>query len=290
MTSNLVFVGTVVWGVFLLSVNVSAMAIALRPPRVNSRDAALPRVSIQAGEDMNLLDQDGPLTLGKPIAFETPLFRGQVLLRLQSARSEDHDPKRHDEYFAPGRKDRLMQTVLQGQFLLPNIKMSDIYVGSVFTQPLVKKPPAMVAKILEKALKRSQPGAIVDLRADQPKTLAIYAGTAQSLSIDYDIDSLPDMLATDIPENVASHLPFGTASQRVKTLSRPEHAEQYEFDTDHVYTFHSFNEFMDYGTGTIKVPIYGRYNFIPAVGPQPLMVSAVSGEGETVFSLAVHHD
>lgn len=254
-------------------------AVSARQPK--------PPISVHAGEYTNLLDPEEPLSLGKPISFESPLFKGKILIRLKNALSSDHDPENHAKYFRPDRKKRLMQLVVQGQFKKPT-KMSDIYVGSVMNEPLARMPPAFVTKVLEKALRRFHPGSIVDLQSHQPRVMAIYAGSAQSVSIDPPDEELPDILAPDIAENSETHLPFGGCSdQRILHLSKPEHASNYEFDTNHVYTFHSYNEFLDFGTGTVHVPLLGPYDMKSTVGPQPFKFNAVSGEGETVYSFEI---
>lgn len=71
-------------------------------------------VFVQAGSGMTAagMDRSDPLPLGVPFDIETPLFKGRVLLRFRSTKSDD--PKSHSEYFE-GRK-RLMQTVIQVRY------------------------------------------------------------------------------------------------------------------------------------------------------------------------------
>lgn len=52
-----------------------------------------PKVSVHPGEDTIVMNHDGPLPVGKPINFETPLFRGKILIRLKNVISSD--PESH---------------------------------------------------------------------------------------------------------------------------------------------------------------------------------------------------
>jgi hypothetical protein len=56
--------------------------------------------------------EDQALPLGVPFEFETPLFKGSMLVRLCNAKTDD--PKKHDAYFRG--TNRVMQTVVQGRF------------------------------------------------------------------------------------------------------------------------------------------------------------------------------
>jgi len=67
------------------------------------------------------------------------IIKGKILLRFRNAKSDD--PTSHSKYFNNGGSSnkRLMQTVIQGRFKKP-MKMSDVYVGSTFPQPLAGAP------------------------------------------------------------------------------------------------------------------------------------------------------
>ena len=49
-----------------------------------------------------------------------------------------------------------MQTVLQGRFKR-NVKMSELYVGSMFTKPLLGVPPPMLTSIMDAVIRRIAP-------------------------------------------------------------------------------------------------------------------------------------
>jgi hypothetical protein len=238
-------------------------------------------------------DINESLPLGVPFHFESPVFKGTMLVRLRNAPTDD--PQSHHAYFH-GRK-RLMQTVVQGQFKKP-IKMSDVYVGSVFPKPLSTPPPSSMQAMMNAIFRRVAPSVVMDLISSQPKVLALYAGTAQSVSVNVPGEQ-PDITAVLLPENMAavwnkkgsgkSTWASDCSLKRKKKLSQPKTASQYMYDTDHVYTFHSYNDVMDYGTYEMKIPMYGKYNFASALGGQPMTLSAVLKDGTFMYSFQVWH-
>lgn len=265
-------------------------SVVVVPPNLPpARDWPHRPVFVSAGADTAAspgLD-GGPLPLGVPFRIETPLFAGRVLVRFRHAPSDD--PTSHDAYFA-GRR-RLMQTVVQGRFKRPGLRMSDVYVGTVFDRELDGPPPPYMTKILDAILRRVAPGLVLDLSSSRPRVLALLAGAAQTVSIDPPGEE-PSMTAVDVEENVADVLgtEVGTASRRVRRLGHPRKASAYVFDTDHVYTFHTYDDAMDYGRGTMRVPLYGEYDLKPSVGRQPLSLTAVTAGGEILYDLRIWHE
>ena len=100
--------------------------------------------------------------------------------------------------------------------------------------------------------------------------------------------------------SVPVHLP---CSRFQKVLSVPKKAAKYTFDTHNIYTFHTYDdgeqcfpgdllstsadpviflrylEAMDYGMGTMHIPMYGEYDIKPSIGHQPLSLTAVTTAG-----------
>jgi Protein of unknown function (DUF1769) len=246
---------------------------------------------VSSGESTDFDTAEG-LPLGIPFEFESPIFKGTMLVRLRNVNTDDRTGS-HDAYFK-GNK-RVMQTVVQGQFKKP-IKMSDVYVGSVFSQPLAFPPPPSMQRILTAVFKRIAPSVILDLTSSRPKVLALYAGSAQSMSVDVP-GAQPDVTAVDIPENMSRLLhqsPRGwtrnTQFDRQKQLSLPNVASQYTYDTNHVYTFHTYDDTMDYGTYTVNLPMFGKFNIGKALGKQPMTMSAVLPDGTPMYSFQVLHE
>jgi hypothetical protein len=226
-----------------------------------------------------------PLPLGVPFQVETPLFKGKVLLRFRNTKSDDI--KTHSDYFE-GRK-RLMQTVIQGHFKR-RINMSDVYIGSLFAKPLAGPPPQYMTNIMDAIIRRVAPGLILDLSSPLPRVLALLAGTAQTMSIDPQ-GKEPDITLPDIEENVAFVLgrQVDSKSKRRKVLGIPKKASSFFFDTEHVYTFHTYDDVMDYGRGTMRIPMYGEFDIKPFIGPQPLSLTAVTKGGDILYDMRIWH-
>mmetsp|Transcript_26181 Transcript_26181/g.59044 ORF Transcript_26181/g.59044 Transcript_26181/m.59044 type:complete len:289 (+) Transcript_26181:278-1144(+) len=245
-------------------------------------------IFVQAGDNMNALGikRGSPVPLGVPFEVESDLFKGSVLLRFRNAKSDD--PTKHADYF-DGRK-RLMQTVIQGRFKRP-VNMGDVYVGSLFAKPLAGAPPKTMTKIMDAVIRRIAPGLVLDLSSNLPKVIAILAGTAQTMSID-EPGKEPDITSKDIEENVGHILgqKLSTRHKRRKVLSIPSKASKFTFDTHNVYTFHTYDDAMDYGMGTMHIPMYGEYDIKPSIGNQPLSLTAVTTAGEILYDLQIWHE
>lgn len=228
-----------------------------------------------------------PLPIGQPFEFETPLFKGKILVRLRNAKSDD--PAGHDAYFA-GRK-RLKQIIVQGRFKEPMV-MSDVYFGDVFERPLNPAPPQSTARIIKSAMSRLVPGLIMDLSSDKPKVLTLYAGCAHSLSVDPPGQE-PSITNLDPPENTALLLggeDFVSADKRKKMFSKPKYASEYMFNTEHVYTFHNYDDVVDMGQMTLRIPMLGKIDMANILNGQPLAISAVTGDGRFIFNFRVWHE
>ena len=262
----------------------------VKSPSSNKENEMEIPVAVYADKNTAVLGigEGEPIPLGVPFEIDSPIFKGKVLLRFRNAASGDVPS--HENYFK-GRK-RLMQTVLQGQFKKPT-KMSDVYVGSIFDKPLAQAPPPTLTRIMDAIIRRVAPGVVLDLASEEPRVIALYAGTAQTLSMDKP-GSQPNMADCHLPENVKLSFAdkvklLSSAHKRKKYLSSPHKAAKYEFDTEHVYTFHSYDDAMDYGRGTMHIPMYGEYDLKPAIG-QPLSLTAVTSQGDVLYSFKIMHD
>jgi len=167
--------------------------------------------------------------------------------------------------------------------------MSDVYFGSTFPQPLAYSPPPTMSKLIDAVLRKVAPGLILDLSSDSPKVLAPLAGTVQTMSID-SLGNEPD-ITLQINENVVSSLgkSFGTPAKRQKILSNPKYAANYDFNTNDVYTFHSNDDTMDYGRGTMHIPVYGEYDIKTAIGNQPMSLTGIAKGGSILYDLKIFH-
>jgi hypothetical protein len=228
------------------------------------------------------IPEDEALPLGVPFEFETPLFKGSMLVRLRNAKSDD--PEKHDAYFQ-GRK-RVMQTVVQGRFKKA-VNMADVFVGSIFKEPIHLAPPPFFMSVLQRVF----PGLILDLASKTPKVVTLYAGKAQTISVDAPGDE-PDIAAVDLFENVSRSFgdKFKSIKARQRKLSSPHKAAKYHFDPENVYTLQIYDETMDYGTYNVRLPFYGNFPFSKFLGPQPMSLSAVTTTGDLLYHFDVWHE
>ena len=245
--------------------------------------------SVRANATNDDLQPAEPLPLGIPFDLETPIFKGRMLVRLRNC--PIHQTRQHEQYFS-GRKHKkvLMQIVLQGRFKKP-VPMSDVYIGSRFDRPLRLVPPPFIQRALHSLLRRVSPGVHIDLGSDRPTVSALYAGSVQSMSIDVP-GMEPDVTGEMLPENVAPILGAAVNSEkrRKMTLSQPQAASAYEFDMDHVYTFHTVDEVMDYARYRMRIPMVGNFDLRKVFGQQPVNLAAETLDGETLFSVRLFHE
>jgi Protein of unknown function (DUF1769) len=244
--------------------------------------------------------QQQPLPLGVPFEFESPIFKGKLLVRIRNVAS--NDAASHDAYFAG--RNRVLQTVLQGRFKKA-IPMSQVHVGGLFKEPMRLAPPPFFMGLLNMLFHRVAPGTILDFHSANPKMLSLYAGAAQTVSVDAPGQE-PDMMAVDLPENFVGHSvdgtnaaaaadnktlkPFRSIADRRRKLTKPSQAAKYEFDVDHVYTLQGYQDSLDYGSYHVRLPVYGMFPLAPAIGPQPMSITAITTSGEIIYDLCVWHE
>jgi hypothetical protein len=231
-------------------------------------------------------DSEAPVPLGVPIEVESSIFEGRILIRFRNAKT-DH-PETHNAYFE--KRKRLMQCVVQGRFK-KELSFADVFVGGMFQSPLKHAPPPFFARLLNSLFERIAPGTIMDLGSSKPRVLSLYVGSAQTISIDKPGQE-PDITAIDIPENTAAVFgdKFKSSSERKRYLSKQKKASKYFFDTEHIYTFHSYDDVMDYGSFHVKLPVYGNFDLSRVIGNQPMPLSIVTSTGEVALSFDCWHE
>jgi len=227
-------------------------------------------------------DDDCSYPIGIPFDFETELFRGSALVRVRYLESSMNVVG--DEKYFFGRK-RMSQFIVQGRFLRP-IPCSDVQFGAEFNLPLVQPPPSFLHKIIKRIVRRVSPGIEVELRGDKPKILVTLAESVQVLRRDVPGDE-PDITSIDLQE----HNELGLASkQRRQYFAQPDQAARHVFDTDHVYTFESFDDFMDYKYYKMNIVVM-KYNLANTLNSQPLRHMAKSKKcGSYLYFFSMMHE
>lgn len=231
---------------------------------------------------------DESLPLGIPFEFETPLFKGKILVRLRNSPSSEN-PVDHAAYFSKTKCVR--QVVVQGKFK-EAMNVSDVFYGEVFTRPLKPAPPPSTSRIIKAGLKSVVPGLIMDLSLANPKVITPYAGCAHTLSASLPGDE-PEITQFNIPEN--NEIIFGeshvaTAKKRRQVLSKPNLASKYKYDTKYIYTFQALDEVLDVGTYYLKLPILGKFDLTNILNGQPMSISAMTSDDRFLFNFRVWHE
>mmetsp|Transcript_32144 Transcript_32144/g.77720 ORF Transcript_32144/g.77720 Transcript_32144/m.77720 type:complete len:144 (+) Transcript_32144:1101-1532(+) len=54
-------------------------------------------------------------------------------------------------------------------------------------------------------------------------------------------------------------------------------------DMEKVYTLHEYSDAMDYGRGTMRIPMYGEYDIKSSIGRQPLNLTVVTRGGDVLY-------
>ncbi|KAL7526548.1 hypothetical protein ACHAXR_001535 [Thalassiosira sp. AJA248-18] len=194
---------------------------------------------------VNGFEAGQPLPLGKHVDFETDLFKGRFFLRLRHVKPHDEDSDKSAAYF-DGKK-RFYQLVIQGKFKDGNLTFSDVVVGDVYERQLKGVPHGKLGRLMKRFVESISPGIIFDIFDDkQPKVLAPLGG-CQTVSVD-----LPGQEPSNF-DNLSENTTllfgrFASKEERKNILSRPRTAAQYKVDTEHIYTFESYDHTMDFGT------------------------------------------
>lgn len=233
---------------------------------------------------------NGHCPVNRVFTFETPVFKGQALIRIRGL-----DEETDASYFA-GRQ-RLHQVVLQGRFLRPNIRVADVVTGAQFSTALRRKPPALLERWLRKLLARRIPGISMDLQSvSQPYVYAPFVASLKAVRADVVPDHVPSMdsVGDNIQENsngfgpqYATHVK--NARDRKKFLATPA-AGNLVFDTDCTYTFEVYNEVLDYYRYQLNLKVMHLNMASVAQGePFPIMAK-ISSTGEYLWGWHVWHE
>ena len=229
--------------------------------------------------------KDSPLPIGEPFDFESSLFKGKILVRLRNGKSDNME--KSNSYFSHDRK-RILQIVVQGRFK-EVLKMSDVYFGDIYKEPLSTMPHPSIVSLVKKLFKVLVPGVMVDLSSKTPKILVLYAGCTKSLSINFP-GSEPSMSEVDTPEDTALLGKFSSSKNRKKVLANPRKASKFEFDPKYVYTFHHYDDVKDLVNYELNFPVIGKIDVKKILKTQPMTLNSATGDGRSVFSFDIWHE
>lgn len=234
--------------------------------------------------------------VGAPFEFESDLFKGRVLFRvrgLETSANLDQDK----EYFEG--KNRYNQFIIQGRFKEKGIRINDVSYGGEFKRRLKLAPPAFVQKMITAVFDRINPGVQFRLNAPEPSVLVNLAASVQNIRADVPGEE-PDITSLEIEEFNDN---FGGGSEDDKTGSWPKDRKERKrmfanfkkssemtFDTDLVYTFDHYDDFMDYCDYTMDLGVK-KFEMSRILNNESFQIMAKSlSDGRHLWSFQLWHE
>ncbi len=213
----------------------------------STRTPALPPqwqnpVYLTADDGVQTSHDGKALPFGESISFETDHFKGKFFLRLRN----DVTAVASSPYFDGKR--RLYQLVIQGQFKMDDIALSDIVLGQVYDRSLKGVPSgrSMMGKMIKRFVEGISPGVIFDIFHEKQPMVLAPIGSCQTMRVDIPGEEPSDF--DEIKESTALLGYLGSGDRRRKILSKPTSAAEFKINKDHVYTFEILDHIMDYET------------------------------------------
>jgi Protein of unknown function (DUF1769) len=219
------------------------------------------------------------LPLDQPIAFESDIFQGTIVIRLASLKGNHTHPHGHHPSWQ-------WQYTLQGRFRKA-IPMDQLYMGEIYDRPLVGLPAPFIVKAVQKLFAIIAPGLQfeVDLPT-QPKVMVLLGGNIHAMRVDQPGQE-PDIVEcskNDMAEASSTlSASFVSAAERKAQLRRPTEAALYEFDSHHVYTFQHQDAVMDYINYKAHLAPGINVDLIPHLNGQAMSLGAMTLDGRWLF-------
>ncbi|KAH0480661.1 MAG: uncharacterized protein KVP18_000737 [Porospora cf. gigantea A] len=197
-----------------------------------------------------------PLPWNGPFAvqsFETPFFRGKILLRGRGLPMEDHAAN----YF--GNRRRVQQVVFQGRFK-KKFFLDELWGGQIFDKPWAKISRHVLVPGM-KAAKLLNPSMLCDLAAARPYFLFPLLGSQQRVNVAMpgqepditgDIHEDCTLLSSDFDMDETEHV---RVAWRKKHLTRVANCSKYQVNTSHVYTLEHYQDLLHFDMFDYRIPV-----------------------------------
>jgi hypothetical protein len=170
--------------------------------------------------------------------------------------------------------------------------MSELWFGDIYDKKMSLSSPPRMARLMSKLFNRLIPGIILDLSSNRPKILSLLGSGSHNISIDEPGEE-PDITAVTLPERTHLSNDLESSEARKRILGNPETAAVHECDPDLVYTFHTFDEFLDIADYRLRLP-FMTVDFTKVLGEgQPLsfrVVTAAVEDVESLFYFRIWHE
>lgn len=262
---------------------------------------SIPQEEDTCAECMILPINNGNEAPGKSLLadFESPLFRGTILVRLRHAEGTTERPYNDDEGYFCGMH-RRYQIVIRGKFR-EAVNWTDLTAGMELERPCGKLPPKWILKSALKVVSFFAPQLQARLDGAHPTSLTPLGSTPQSLRVEEEAGS--DMEAMQEEPRDASKTLLGHASGAPSTLQRAR-ARKRAFDklfvqesnwpvTDpsKVYTFEFLQHMLNVEEFSIELgSVLGKIELEDSLDGQPLPIMAKHQDGRRLWAFDIWHE
>jgi len=171
--------------------------------------------------------------------------------------------------------------------------VSDVLTGHEFSRPLKGLSPMWVVSAGCNLIKRLSPGVKITIHGNQPKALAILAGTAQLISADMPGNE-PDITCNQIDEDISL---FGgifksgnvSTARRKRHMASPSRAEKYAYDTESIYTFDFYQNILNTADYSLDLG-FTKIGIGKILDGQPIQVLGKTKDGRNLWNFQVWHE
>eukprot|EP00775_Hariotina_reticulata_P011814 gene11814-11958_t len=211
-----------------------------------------------------------------PVQINTPLFQGSMVLLLKNM---PNTPRGTFD----GRR-RLMWCAMQGRFK-QQVPFETLMLGSEFDRPLQLPAAKLLTAAATWLVQRMGSGVTLNAAGPQPFILAPLIAAAQVVNVALP-GSQPSLLEAEEDMTLADGSLVGStggplpASRRRAFFGSKANMAGRSFDTHNVWTFHLYDQSMDYATFRLVFPLF-KLDLVQVLAGQPLqlMVKEVSSGG-----------
>ncbi|CAM9945118.1 unnamed protein product, partial [Ascophyllum nodosum] len=224
------------------------------------------------------------------VPFETPLFKGRLLMRVKGLTSGVPDQGHGAQAYFRGKK-RLVQCAVQGCFK-KEMPFDRAYTGQAFQRPFTKVPAKWLVRSAFAVIRRLSPALREDITGDLPYMVSPLAATSQSIRAEEPGDECA--IVGDLDEETA--LLGGSfierrvpASARKKFFSNPRNLKAYSFKPGVVYTFDFYQHLYDAVTFEVDLG-FRKIKLADYLNQQPAQIMALDFETkEMLWNIEIWH-
>lgn len=215
-------------------------------------------------------------------SFETPFFKGKVVLRVAGVASSGSTPYFH------GRK-RLMDTVVQGRFKHRTC-VGDVLTGQFFDLPWSQLPPRWVVSAIFRIVRLLDPSTKININGRHPFIVSPLVSACQTIHVaEPDNPNSSVMTPPDIirDQSIAEETTLlggvfsssvVSAQKRKQIFNEPSTLRKLYFEPNYVYTFDFYQHLFALSTYEFKIGV-GHVPLVKYMNGQPIEINAFIDPG-----------